>query len=226
MEWWSGAAGHHIIVNSRATLNPAWHWLDSESPPNSDEPLCSSFQIERQFMRPKLILLWYSFSVFKCCLFKDKQMVLFLVHWDSHPLHLLWDINEIWYLESCRRMLANVCDAALVVFSMTSLAHLPDIWTISYIHFPQKQPRPLSEVSWAAAVTWPDLTDTSSSIWEKITVIRTRLLQSLLLFCSVCHFSWTTAGGLEGRYQNANRDPWFPVLCQAGRWKGGHSRSN
>lgn len=165
-------------------------------------------------MQPKLILLWYSFSVFNCCLFKDKQMVLLLVHWDSRSLHFLGDINEIWYVESWPRMLANVCDAVLVVFSISNLAHLPDIWNISYIHFPQKQPRPLSEVSWAAAVAWPDLTDTSGSIWEKITVIRTQLLQSLLLFCSVCHFSWTTAGGLEGHYKNANRDHWFPVVCR------------
>lgn len=76
---WSSAAGNRIIVNSRASLNPAWHCLSSESPPNSDEPLRSSFHIQRQFMQPKLILLWYSFSVLKCGLFKDKQMVLFLV---------------------------------------------------------------------------------------------------------------------------------------------------
>lgn len=46
-------------------------------------------------------------------------------------------------------MLANVCDAALVVVSITSVAHYPDIWNITYryIHFLQKQPRPLSEVS-------------------------------------------------------------------------------
>lgn len=66
-----GPAGHRIIVNSRASLNPAWHCLGSESPPNSDEPLGSSFQIQPQFMQPKMILLWYSFSVLKCGLFKD-----------------------------------------------------------------------------------------------------------------------------------------------------------
>lgn len=83
------------------------------------------------------------------------------------------------------------------------------------LHFPKKQPGPLSGVSWAAAVAWPGLADASGSICEKIRVIQTGILQSLQLFSSVCHFSWTTAGGLEGHYKNANRDHWFPVLFRA-----------
>lgn len=56
-----------------------------------------------------------------------------------------------------------------------------------------------------ATVTWLTLKDGGGSICEKIRVIQACLLQSLLLFCSVSHFSWTTAGGPAGYYKNANK---------------------
>lgn len=89
-------------------------------------------------------------------------------------------------------------------------------WTIhfNYAHCDPYVPRRLNGASFkllrhprVCACTYSCLTTVmwltlkgsgGGSICEKITVIQARLLQSLLLFCSVSHFSWTTAGGPTG----------------------------